>query len=74
MNHQARAKFRTRGFVLIGAVWQIVSLFSDSTQSPTIPKGDNIVALGDSLTSGVGASDAEHGYISVLQSASMWKL
>lgn len=55
------------GLVLIGVLWQIISLFVG--QYPIInypPKGTTIVALGDSLTLGVGASDAEHGYVSVL--------
>ncbi len=56
------------GLVLIGAVWQIVTLFAGHypiTNYP--PKGTSITALGDSLTTGVGASDISHGYISVLE-------
>lgn len=56
------------GFILIGAIWQIVTLFSGHhsiTNYP--PKGTTIVALGDSLTVGVGASNPEHGYVGVLR-------
>lgn len=55
------------GLILIGAIWQIISLFTSQypiTNYP--PKGTTIVALGDSLTVGVGAS-TEHGYIPVLE-------
>lgn len=56
------------GLVLIGAIWQIVTLFAGHypiTNYP--PKGTSIIALGDSLTAGVGTSDVSHGYISVLE-------
>lgn len=55
------------GFVLIGVLWQVITLFAGHypiTNYP--PKGTTIVALGDSLTVGVGASDTAHGYISIL--------
>lgn len=53
--------------ILLGALWQIITLFADNyplTNYP--PRGTAIVALGDSLTVGVGASSPEHGYIPIL--------
>lgn len=55
------------GLILAGAVWQITSLILDNrpiTNYP--PKGTHVVALGGSLTVGVGASDNEHGYVALL--------
>lgn len=65
---ETRNIFVLVGLILIGAIWQIISLFTSQypiTNYP--PKGTTIVALGDSLTLGVGASDTAHGYISVLE-------
>lgn len=53
--------------ILVGAVWQIATLILDNrpiTNYP--PKGSNIIALGDSLTVGVGASAPEFGFIPIL--------
>ena len=54
--------------ILIGAIWQITSLFLDNrpiTNYP--PKGDRIIALGDSLTVGIGASSPENGFVAILE-------
>lgn len=56
------------GVLAIGMIWQTMSTLSEQyplTNFP--PKGRNIVALGDSLTVGVGASQNQGGYISILE-------
>ncbi len=48
-------------------VWQLIGMFGG--QYPIVnfpPKGTTIVALGDSLTEGVGASSPEKNYIGIL--------
>ncbi len=54
---------------LVGGIWWLVATFFPS--QPNIvnfpPKGSMIVALGDSLTEGVGASSYERGYIGLLK-------
>lgn len=52
----------------IGMIWHSVSEFSGQypiTNFP--PKGGRVIALGDSLTTGVGASSNERGYIPILE-------
>lgn len=49
-------------------IWQTMS--SSSLQYPITnfpPKGTKIIVLGDSLTTGVGASSQEHGYVPLLE-------
>lgn len=56
------------GVIFIFLIYQIVSLYGG--QYPIVnfpPKGGTIVALGDSLTEGVGASTPENGYVGVLE-------
>lgn len=56
------------GILVVGMIWQTMSSFSE--QYPIInfpPKGTKIIVLGDSLTTGVGASSPENGYIPVLE-------
>lgn len=55
-------------FVLFGAVWQTVVLYLEQPHIKNFPpKGTHIIALGDSLTVGQGASSVEHGFISILE-------
>jgi lysophospholipase L1-like esterase len=56
------------GVLAIALIWQTMGGFSKQypiTNFP--PKGTNIIALGDSLTVGVGASSKEKGYVSILE-------
>lgn len=56
------------GVLVVVMIWGTMSELSKQypiTNFP--PKGATIVALGDSLTTGVGASSPEHGYISLLE-------
>jgi lysophospholipase L1-like esterase len=56
------------GVLAIALYWQTMGGFSKQypiTNFP--PRGTNIIALGDSLTVGVGASSKEKGYISILE-------
>jgi lysophospholipase L1-like esterase len=56
------------GVLTIGMIWQTMSALSKQyplTNFP--PKGTNIVALGDSLTVGIGASGKEGGFIPILE-------
>jgi len=56
------------GLVLVGVFWLIVSFrgeHSGITNFP--PKGTTVVALGDSLTRGVGASSKETTYVGLLE-------
>jgi len=54
-------------FIFAGALWQIVTLILDNPHITNYPpKGTHIIVLGGSLTVGVGASNQEHGYISIL--------
>lgn len=56
------------GVIFIFLIYQIVSLYGG--QYPIInfpPKGPVIVAFGDSLTEGVGASTPDNGYVGVLE-------
>lgn len=55
-------------FVLFGAVWQVVALYLDQPQIRNFPpKGSHIIAIGDSLTTSVGASTSERGFITILE-------
>ncbi len=61
--------FLVIGGIFIFLIYQVVSLFGG--QYPIVnfpPKGPTIVALGDSLTEGVGASTPGNNYIGVLES------
>lgn len=56
------------GFILLGAFWQIASLFLGNAPITNYPpKGSRIIALGDSLTVGVGASAPEKGFVAHLE-------
>jgi lysophospholipase L1-like esterase len=56
------------GVLVIGMIWQIMStLFEQYPLTNFPPKGTNIVALGDSLTVGIGASGQEGGFIHILE-------
>ncbi len=60
--------FLITGGIFIFFIYQVVSLFGG--QYPIVnfpPKGSTIVALGDSLTEGVGASTPENSYVGVLE-------
>ncbi len=60
--------FILAGLVVVGAIAQIITLLLDNHPIVNFPpKGTTIVALGDSLTSGVGASSPEHGYVHILE-------
>ena len=56
------------GILAVGMIWQTVSSLSEQypiTNFP--PRGTKIIAFGDSLTAGFGASSPENGYIPVLE-------
>lgn len=54
--------------IFIFFIYQVVSLYGGQYPIVNFPaKGETIVALGDSLTLGVGASAPENGYIGVLE-------
>lgn len=56
------------GILVLGIIWQTMRGTSDQyplTNFP--PKGTTIVALGDSLTVGMGSSENRNGYVSVLE-------
>jgi acyl-CoA thioesterase I len=59
--------FGVLALIVLGAAWQIFSLFYDNypiTNFP--PSGRTVVAFGDSLTVGVGASLPESSYVNIL--------
>lgn len=56
------------GIIFIFLIYQIVSLYGGQYSIVNFPpKGPTIVAFGDSLTEGVGASTRENGYVGVLE-------
>jgi acyl-CoA thioesterase-1 len=56
------------GILAVGMIWQTTSNLSKQyTITNFPPRGTNIIALGDSLTTGVGASSEKKGYISILE-------
>lgn len=55
--------------IVLFGLWQLVSMFANNYPIVNFPpKGATIVALGDSLTDGVGASSHEKNYIGLLNS------
>lgn len=69
MRKHQLGKFVVVGLLLFGGLlWQVMSLLGEQyplTNFP--PPGTRVVAFGDSLTAGVGASDPEFGYIGRLE-------
>ena len=56
------------GFFVVLGIWQIWNVLSEHYPIVNFPpKGDTIVALGDSLTVGVGASSPEMGFVPILE-------
>jgi len=54
--------------IVAGVLWQLFSLYLDQATITNFPaRGSHIIALGDSLTSGVGASSPERGYVGHLE-------
>ena len=69
MKSESKKKiFLVIGCIFIYFIYQIVSLYGG--QYPIVnfpPKGPVIVAFGDSLTEGIGATSIERGYVGVLE-------
>lgn len=56
------------GILIVGIVWETMRILPDQYSITNFPpKGESIIALGDSLTTGVGASSQEHNYVSLLE-------
>lgn len=69
MNKHTLVSILVIGTLLVGSgIWQLWSLAHAEYRVVNFPpKGTTIIALGDSLTEGIGASKPENGYIGVLE-------